>query len=119
MPAGRHSQVKFAALDERHHGHGRQTLRPAREPEARVDGVRDAKAAVRQAVGTGEQAIAMTVDAHDTREAGRRRDLVDRFREAVHERSLGATVTPPIACLQRSAASGVLTVASDEQRASD
>ena len=50
-------------------------------------------ATVRQAVGAGERGASGAVDADNARETGRRGDLVDRLRQAVHRRSLGVAAS--------------------------
>jgi hypothetical protein len=88
--AGGCGQFEFALLDERHDGHRGYALGAARDAETRVEPVRDAMAAVREAVGAGERSTSGAVDADNAREMCRRGDLVDRLRQAVHGRSLGA-----------------------------
>ena len=86
--ASRSSELELSALDERHHRRGGDPFGAAGDAEKRVDAVRYAEAAMRQAIGAGERHLVPPVNAHHPGEAGRRGELVDRLTQAGHGLSL-------------------------------
>ena len=65
--AGRR-ELEHAFLDQAHDGERGEALRPARDPEPRVDRVRDLEAAMREAVRPRQLDLVASVDSDDTRE---------------------------------------------------
>jgi hypothetical protein len=63
-------ELQPAFLDEADDGERREAFRPARDPEARVDLVRDLKAAMRETVRLLQLDPVAAVDPNDAREPG-------------------------------------------------
>ena len=74
-------RLERPVLDEAHHGQRGEALRPARDPEPRVAGVRDPQPAMGEAVRLHEYGLVGAVDADDAGEGGPFGDLVDRSRQ--------------------------------------
>ena len=97
--AGGRGKLEPSVLDQAHDGERRQSLRPACDPEAGADGVRDRPAAVCEAIGLLELETVRGVDPNDAGEQRLGGDRVELALEGGHRRTL-----LPSGCLHHSLA---------------